>query len=97
MSMMLLEAICQGAPAVASDIPENTSILPPGFATFRCGDPGSLAAALRAAFAADEEGRRAAAGEARAWVSSRYRWEAITARYAEVYREALERRPRRQG
>ena len=29
MSMMLLEALCQDVPTLASDIPENTSILPP--------------------------------------------------------------------
>ncbi len=51
MSMMLLEAVCQRAPVVASDIPENTSILPPGFATFRAGDAAALAQALREALA----------------------------------------------
>ena len=53
MSMMLLEAVCQRAPVVASDIPENTSILPPGFATFRAGDAAALAQALREALCMD--------------------------------------------
>lgn len=89
MSMMLLEAICQGAPAVASDIPENTSILPPGFATFRSGDAAALAAALTTALGADEGSRRAAAAEAREWVAGRYRWDAIAARYGEAYEDAV--------
>ncbi len=37
MSMMLLEALGVGVVGVASDIPENTSGLPPGYPTFRAG------------------------------------------------------------
>jgi len=45
--MMLLEAPALGAVGIAGDIPENTSILPPGYPTFaavqraghRCSDP----------------------------------------------------------
>ncbi len=66
MSMMLLEALCQGTPMLASDIPENTSILPPRFPVFRTGDADALAAALRELLEADAETRRDAAAAARA-------------------------------
>jgi glycosyltransferase involved in cell wall biosynthesis len=90
MSMMLLEALCQEAPTVASDIPENTSILPPGFPVFRTGDAAGLAAALREALAADRASTRLACAAARDWVASRYGWEEITRAYDDVYRQALE-------
>jgi hypothetical protein len=46
MSMMLLEALAVGAVGVASDIPENTPILPPGYPTFAAGDAAALARQL---------------------------------------------------
>ena len=88
MSMMLLEALCQEAPTLASDIPENTSILPPGFPVFRTGDAGALAAGLQAALAADPGTRRREAAAARAWVAARYGWDEIARSYDAVYREA---------
>ena len=60
MSMMLLEALDQEASVLASDIPENTTVLPEGFPTFRAGDADDLARGLRALLessAADRRGR----------------------------------------
>jgi glycosyltransferase involved in cell wall biosynthesis len=89
MSMMLLEALCQDAPTLASDIPENTSILPPGFAVFRTGDADALAAGLRGLLAADPQALRRGAATAREWVSARYGWQEIVRSYDAVYREAI--------
>lgn len=89
MSMMLLEALCQNAPTLASDIPENTSILPPGFPVFRTGDPGALAAALTVRLAAAPEALRGDAAAAREWVSARYGWDEMARSYDAVYREAV--------
>ena len=90
MSMMLLEAVCRGAPTLASDIPENTSILPPGFATFAVGDPAKLAASLEEVLCPREHAHGDQAAEARLWVLGRYRWDAIVARYGEAYRAAVD-------
>ena len=89
MSMMLLEALCQEAPTLASDIPENTSILPPGFPVFRTAQSDSLAAGLQELLAADAEELRREAAAARGWAASRYGWDEITRRYEGVYREAV--------
>jgi glycosyltransferase involved in cell wall biosynthesis len=86
--MMLLEALCQETPTLASDIPENTSILPPGFPTFRAGDAVDLAARLAALMDADPGERAAAARTARAWVRERYDWDAIAAAYERLYAAA---------
>jgi len=88
MSMMLLEALCQEAPTLASDIPENTSILPPGFPVFRAGDVDALAAGLTELLAADPEARRHESAAARDWVAARYGWDEIARSYDVVYREA---------
>ena len=91
MSMMLLEALDQGAAALASDIPENTTVLPEGFPTFRAGDEDDLARALTtmlaASAAADDSGREAA----RTWVGERYGWDSIAAAYEHEYRAAAAR------
>ena len=92
MSMILLEALCQEAPMLASDIPENTSILPPGFAVFRVGDAGALAAELEGLLACGPEERRHEAAAARLWVAERYGWDEIARRYEAVYREAVAER-----
>ena len=89
MSMMLLEALCQDAPTLASDIPENTSILPPGFPVFRSGDAGALAAELASLLAEDPEARRRDATAAHEWVSARYAWDEIARSYDAVYRRAV--------
>jgi glycosyltransferase involved in cell wall biosynthesis len=89
MSMMLLEALCQEAPTLASDIPENTSILPPGFPTFRADDAGDLAVRLAALLAVGRE-EAAAAAAAAAWVRGRFAWDAIAPEYERVYWEACD-------
>ena len=48
MSMTLLETLAVGTLAVASDIPENTSVLPGWYPLFRAGDATRSAAAARA-------------------------------------------------
>ena len=98
MSMMLLEAICQSAPTLPSDIPENTSILPAGFKTFAAGDVTSLTTALAGALALEAGERERLADGARAWVLERYRWDVIVSRYHAAYQRAVaaRRRPRRQ-
>ncbi len=48
MSMMLLEALAVGTVGIASDIPENTSILPEGYPDVRGRRPRRLAPAARA-------------------------------------------------
>jgi glycosyltransferase involved in cell wall biosynthesis len=92
MSMMLLEALCQEAPTIASDIPENTSILPEGFPVFRVGDADSLRAALAASLALGPEELRRSAAASRAWVTARYAWDEIARAYDAVYRDACSRR-----
>ena len=94
MSMMLLEALCQDSPTLASDIPENTSILPPGFPVFRTGDAGALAAGLQELLSADPEARRRVAASARDSVAARYGWDEITRSYEAVYRQAMVARAR---
>jgi glycosyltransferase involved in cell wall biosynthesis len=89
MSMMLLEALCQGAPTLASDIPENTSILPPGFPVFRTGDAEALADGLTRLLTADPETRRREAAAARDWVTARYGWDEIARSYDALYHEAV--------
>jgi len=88
MSMMLLEALCQETPTLASAIPENTSILPSGFPVFRVGDVDALAAGLTELLAADPEARRHESTAARDWVAARYGWDEIARSYEAVYREA---------
>lgn len=89
MSMMLLEALGVGVVGVASDIPENTSVLPPGYPTFRAGDADDLRRALEEVLAWDDVRRDAAAAEGREWVRERYDWDKIADRYEALYEEAL--------
>jgi glycosyltransferase involved in cell wall biosynthesis len=91
MSMMLLEALDQGAPVLASDIPENTSVLPGDVPTFRAGDEADLARAVSALLAAPADVQDAARQAARAWVHERFRWDAIAAAYEREYRAAVAR------
>ena len=88
MSMMLLEALDQGVAVLASDIPENTSVLPGAVPTFRADDEGDLARALRALLTAPGTGDEHARNAARAWVRERYGWDGIAAAYEREYRAA---------
>ncbi len=89
MSMMLLEALCQEAPTLASDIPENTAVLPPGSPLFTTGDAGALAAGLGRLLAVDQDTLRAGTAARREWVLARYAWSEIVPSYEVVYREAV--------
>ena len=89
MSMVLLEAASLGVPLVASDIPENTSILKePHCLYFRSGEVGDLAQKLVYALA-HPAAMQARGQAARLWVQRRFSWETIAGQYAELYRELL--------
>ena len=94
MSMMLLEAVSLGTPTIASDIPENVNVLPPGFPTFSAGDAGDLGRALEAFSARAPNELRDLVASARDWVRERYRWDIIAGQYDRVYRSVLRSRRR---
>jgi len=89
MSMMLLEAVGQGTLTLASDIPENTAVLPEWFPTFRAGDPDDLARRAQELLAVEPEVRRSLTAEAAAWVAERFDWDRIADQYLEVYESTL--------
>jgi len=89
MSMMLLEALSVGAPTLASDIPENTSVLPPDWPVFRAGDSEDLARGLRELLERPAEELQDLSTRGREWVSSRFDWDDIAAAYERVYEEAV--------
>jgi glycosyltransferase involved in cell wall biosynthesis len=87
MSMVLLEAVGSGTPAVVSDIAENRSVVGDDYPfLFKSADPDSLAQAFQETLEPTED-----AGErmARSYndAKSRFRWPAIAARYEAVYRD----------
>jgi len=92
MSMMLLEALQVGAPVLASDIPENTSVLPPSWPVFRAGDAGDLAGRLHLALAMPEEEKRDLVRRGQQWVTGQYDWDRIAEEYEGVYEEAVRSR-----
>jgi len=84
MSMMLLEAAAVGAPIVASDIVDNTSVLPQRALFFAHGDAGDLRDKLR--WALDHPGHMQALGaQGRAWVRDTYAWDDVVAQYERLY------------
>ena len=87
MSIVLLEALAVGAAVLASDIPENVDVLPPGTPVFRVGDDGDLARALAGVLAWDPAERAAHAAEAAEWARVRFSWDPIAARYSRLYEE----------
>jgi starch synthase len=92
MSMMLLEAVSLGAPTIASDIPENTTLLPEWFPTFRVGDAADLARAARDYLALEPKVVAELTREAADWVKERFDWDVIAAQYEQIYRDAIEKR-----
>jgi len=88
MSMMLLEALSTGAVTLASDIPENTAVLPPEFLTFRADDPDDLRRQLVMLLGKDEIYRSGFRDCAAEWVRSRYDWDDIAEQYEALYRRA---------
>jgi len=89
MSMMLLEAMSLGAPVIASDIVENTQVLPDSAWVFAAGDPADLARAYRE-FRAEPEDVVHERCRRRAEVAGeRYSWDRIALSYESAYRDAL--------
>lgn len=89
MSMMLLEALATGTPVVASDIPENTDVLPAGVRTFHAGDAQDLARVLRELRVIAPSDLRVEASAAARKVAARHDWNAIADAYEALYREVL--------
>ena len=87
--MMLLEAVGQQTLTLASDIPENTSVLPDWFPTFRAGDPDDLARNARELLAVEPQVTRALTAEAAAWVAERFDWDRIADQYLQVYESVV--------
>jgi glycosyltransferase involved in cell wall biosynthesis len=89
MSMMLLEAMALGAPVLASDIVENTQVLPDPAWTFAAGDPNDLARAYREFKAEPREAIRDRCRDRAELVKTRYSWDRIARDYEDVYRDVL--------
>ena len=90
MSMMLLEVMALGAPVLASDIVENTQVLPDSAWTFAAGDADDLARAYREFKAEPEQDVRSRCRERAAAVKARYSWESIARQYEAAYQDALD-------
>lgn len=86
--MMLLEALAVGTVGVASDIPENTSILPAGYPTFAAGDAADLRRHLEKVLDWDDARRGALERRGREWVREHHDWDRIAGRYEALYRQA---------
>jgi len=91
MSIMLLEAARMGAPMIASDIPENTSVLAPDEAVFfETGNADDLARCLAWARAHPAE-LKTRTERARRRVESDFGIESVAQRYAALYDAAAGR------
>ncbi len=88
MSMMLLEAASVGTPIVASDIPENTGILPEQVLFFESANSDSLRDQLAWALAHPQEMQELSV-RAKIWVNKNYRWADIVKQYENLYDQML--------
>jgi len=95
MSMMLLEALAVGSVGLASDIPENSDVVPPGYPTFRAADAADLSRHLKTLLAWGDEERQHQVEAGSQWVHARFDWDRIAAEYERLYREVARRRRRR--
>ena len=87
--MALLEVAGLGVPILASDIPENCSVVEPEHVTFfRSDDVEDLAARL-ATCLDDPAAMAVRAKECQAFVQENYRWPAIARQYEEAYEEVV--------
>lgn len=87
-SLVLLEAMGQGAAVVTSDIPEMIEGLGGAGVHFHAGDAADLAAALAALLAAPDR-IEALREPARRRVQTEYAWPAAVDRFEEVYRDLM--------
>ena len=87
----LLEALAQGTPVLASDIPPNLEAMDGWGATFAAGSTRDLGRKLRECLG-DLPHLREEAGLAQADIARRYDWEVTVDRTLDVYRQALARR-----
>ncbi len=85
MSMMLLEATALSVPVLASDIPENTDVLPDREWFFTSGDASDLARAYAALKLEPDDAVRARCESRASYVRSRYSWDRIADEYQVVY------------
>jgi glycosyltransferase involved in cell wall biosynthesis len=91
-SNALLEAMAQGLPCIATDIPGNRDLIRDGETGLLVptGDPGALA--QRIALLAGDEGLRASLGRAaRRLVEVRFDIDSVAREYAALYRGLLAR------
>jgi glycosyltransferase involved in cell wall biosynthesis len=87
MSMMLLEAVSVGGRVLASDIPENTRVLPEGFPVFRAGDDIDLARAMDEALSESTDAAKSRYRSYARTVRQTYDWDLIADQYMAVYRD----------
>ena len=95
MSMMLLEAMVLGVPVIASDIVENTQVLPDSAWTFAAGDADDLVRAYSELKDEPAEVVRERCEARVASVKASYSWDRIEHDYEAAYEDALALRPKR--
>ncbi|MEZ4620954.1 MAG: glycosyltransferase family 4 protein [Caldilineaceae bacterium] len=89
MSMMLLEAATMQAPIVASDIPENVSVLPEQALFFKSGNVADLREKLAWSLT-HTEAMSILAKKAKQHVTSNFQWNSIVKGYEELYNSLLD-------
>jgi glycosyltransferase involved in cell wall biosynthesis len=86
---VLGEAMAAGTPCVATDVGDSRLIVGDTGAIVPPRDPAALAAALQAILSLSGAERRAQGARARARIAEHYSLDAVTARYAALYRAAI--------
>jgi glycosyltransferase involved in cell wall biosynthesis len=90
-----IEAAACGLPAVATDVPGTGEVIVDGQTGFLApaGDPGSLAARMRALMQLFPEERKAMGDRARRRANELFSLSAVLDRWEQLYRELLDRNP----